>query len=313
MACYSRDMMTGPTRLLSAMILNIRLGNFVPDATRSGWMSAKQVPLEVIPIGAEHGEDQEGSEAELAECESLAYTPSIQGPDGESLPHSPASLRSFELVENATKGELVDSDLGLGLDQVGTAADKWLTSLELFGDTEDIPRPSAEGPPGDAGAVLGEFNGEFDDAGEELVESASSDDAASSHDGNETDEEGFQEEQGFIGTSNIKRLIEGDLLQHKKTRVLHRVDIQKSSVIEEIYAAMCGATGASYRRLPRGANFQWPMCQKCYMKVDAIDRFVAQEEASKRRRLSKDSTADYNSSNPLGSEKGVQSLVLWDS
>ena len=27
-------MMTGPTRLLSAMILNIRLGNFVPDATR---------------------------------------------------------------------------------------------------------------------------------------------------------------------------------------------------------------------------------------------------------------------------------------
>ena len=52
MACYSRDLMTGPgpTRLLSAMILNIRLGNFLPDATRSGWMSSKQVPLEVIPI-----------------------------------------------------------------------------------------------------------------------------------------------------------------------------------------------------------------------------------------------------------------------
>ena len=74
--------------------------------------------------------------------------------------------------------------------------------------------------------------------------------------------------------------------------MLHRVDIQKSSVIEEIYVAMCGATGESYRRLPRGANFQWPMCQKCYMKVDTIDRVVAQEEASKRRRLSKDSTAD---------------------
>ena len=163
-----------------------------------------------------------------------------------------------------------------------------MTSLEVFGDTEDIPRPSAEDPPGDAGAAWGEF----DDAGEELVESASSDDAASSHDGNETGEEGFQEEQGFIGTSNIKRLIEGDLLQHKKTRVLHRVDTQKSSVIEEIYVAMCGATGASYRRLPRGANFQWPMCQKCYKKIDTIDRFVEQEEASKRRRLSKDSTAD---------------------
>ena len=292
MACYSRDMMTGPTRLLSAMILNIRLGNFIPDATRSGWMSAKQVPLEVIPIGAEHGEDKEDNEAELVECESLVYTPSIPGPDDESLPHSPASLRSFELVENAAKGELVDSDLGLGLDQVGTAADRWLTSMEVFGDTNDIPRPSEEDPHGYAGAVLGEFNGELDDAGEELVESASSDDAASSHDGDETDEEGFQEVQGFVGTSNIKRLIEGDLLQHKKTRVLHRVDSQKSSVVEEIYVAVCGATGASYRRLPSGANFQWPMCQKCYMKVDTIDRFVEQEEASKRRRLSKDSKAD---------------------
>ena len=187
---------------------------------------------------------------------------------------------------------MVDSDLGLGLDQVGTAADRWLTSMEVFGDTNDIPRPSEEDPHGYAGAVLGEFNGELDDAGEELVESASSDDAASSHDGVETDEEGFQEVQGFVGTSNIKRLIEGDLLQHKKTRVLHRVDSQKSSVLEEIYVAVCGATGASYRRLPSGANFQWPMCQKCYMKVDTIDRFVEQEEASKRRRLSKDSKAD---------------------
>ena len=251
-------------------------------------MSAKQVPLEVIPIGAEPVEEQNGSEAELAERESLVYTPSFHGLDGESLPHSPGSLKSFELVENATKGEVADSDLGPGLGQEDTAAERWLTSLEVFGDTEDIPRPSAEDLLGDAGAVWGELA----DAGEEVVESASSDDAASSHDGNATDEEGFQEEQGFIGTSNIKRLIEVDLLQHKKTRVLHRVDVQKSSIIEGIYVAMCGAAGASYRHLPRGANFQWPMCQRCYKKIDTIDRFVEQEEASKRRRLSKDSMVD---------------------
>ena len=125
-----------------------------------------------------------------------------------------------------------------------------------------------------------------------MVESASSADEASSDDGDATDEEGFQEEQGFIGTSNIKRVIKGDLLQHKKTRVLHRVDVHKSSIIEGIYVATCGATGASFRHLPRGANFQWPMCQKCYKKIDTIDRFVEQEEASKRRRLSKDSNAN---------------------
>ena len=96
-------------------------------------MSAKQVPLEVIPIGAEHGEDKEDSEAELVECESLVYTPSIPGPDDESLPHSPASLRSFELVENAAKGELVDSDLASlkkdGL-KYSEAVAEWDQSLE---------------------------------------------------------------------------------------------------------------------------------------------------------------------------------------
>ena len=48
MACYSRDLMTGPTRLLSAMILNIRLGNFLPDATRSGWMLMKELSVETL-------------------------------------------------------------------------------------------------------------------------------------------------------------------------------------------------------------------------------------------------------------------------
>ena len=44
-ACYSRDMLSQPTRELCAMIYNIKLGNFVPDGTRSGWMVRKQAPL----------------------------------------------------------------------------------------------------------------------------------------------------------------------------------------------------------------------------------------------------------------------------
>ena len=131
MACYSRDLMTGPTRQLSAMILNIRLGNFLPGATRSGWMSSKQVPLEVIPIGADLAEDQHGSEADWLERGLVEYTPSFRGPDGESLPHSPGSLKSFELVENAAKGEVADLDLEPETNQGETAATRWWTSLEV--------------------------------------------------------------------------------------------------------------------------------------------------------------------------------------
>ncbi len=153
--------------------------------------------------------------------------------------------------------------------------------MEVFGDTEDIPRSQAQEFLAGVDAWMGE---EPTKGCDEVVESASSAEESSSVDGDATDEEGFQEEQGFIGTSNLKRVIEGNLLQHnKKTRVLHRVDVQKSSAIEGIYVATCGATGASYRHLPRGANFQWPMCQRCYRKIDTIDRFVEQEEASKTR------------------------------
>ena len=44
-ACYSRDMLSQPMRELCAMVYNIKLGNFVPDGTRSGWMVRKQAPL----------------------------------------------------------------------------------------------------------------------------------------------------------------------------------------------------------------------------------------------------------------------------
>ncbi len=94
------------------MILNIRLGNLLPDATRSGWMSSKQVPLEVIPIGADLVEGRMESEVDGLDLESAGYTPSFRGPDGESLPHRPGSLRSFELVENDVKGR--GCRLGLG-------------------------------------------------------------------------------------------------------------------------------------------------------------------------------------------------------
>ena len=203
MACYSRDLMTGPTRQLSAMILNIRLGDFLPDATRSGWMSSKQVPLEVIPTGADLAEGRIESEVDGLELETAGYTPSFEGPDGDSMPHSPGSLKSFELVENEAKGEVGGLGLEIEANQGETAATRWLSSLEVFGDTEDIPRSPAEEFIAGAGAWMGEDPAQ---SYEEVVESASSAEEPSSDDGDATDEEGFQEEQGFIGTSNIKRV-----------------------------------------------------------------------------------------------------------
>ena len=40
MACYSRDLMTGPTRELCALLLNVKNKNFMPDSTRSGWLAS---------------------------------------------------------------------------------------------------------------------------------------------------------------------------------------------------------------------------------------------------------------------------------
>lgn len=44
-ALYYRDLLSQPMRELCGMILNIRLGDFVPDGTCSGWMAKKQVAL----------------------------------------------------------------------------------------------------------------------------------------------------------------------------------------------------------------------------------------------------------------------------
>ena len=157
--------------------------------------------------------------------------------------------------------------------------------------TEDILDDAKDAPADGAVAQLDFSDWTFvNDAtkygeGDEIVESASSEDESFSDDGTATDEEGFKEMQGFDVTSNVKPLIAGNLLQNKKTRVLHRVDRQKSSMVDEIFIATCGATGSNYRHLPNGANFQWPMCQRCYKKIDTIDQFVEREEAGKRRRL----------------------------
>ena len=70
MACYSRDLLAGPKRMLCAMLLNMRLGNYTPDGTRSAWMAGKQVPLEFRCM---ESEDEVGSQGE----KSLSYTPSL--------------------------------------------------------------------------------------------------------------------------------------------------------------------------------------------------------------------------------------------
>ena len=103
MACYSRDLMTGPTRLLSAMILNARLGNFLPDATRSGWMSAKQVPLVVVPLE----ENDETEQVDLPEeVEELSrYSPSTAEDDVEKVDDEPRSPGEIEFMKEVDAAE----------------------------------------------------------------------------------------------------------------------------------------------------------------------------------------------------------------
>ena len=55
MACYSRDLMTGPTRELCAMLQNIRCDRFKPDATRSGWLASRQETLQIPTFGDRPG------------------------------------------------------------------------------------------------------------------------------------------------------------------------------------------------------------------------------------------------------------------
>ena len=42
LACYSRDMLSRPLRLMDEMMSSIRAGRFKPDLTRAGWLSQAQ-------------------------------------------------------------------------------------------------------------------------------------------------------------------------------------------------------------------------------------------------------------------------------
>eukprot|EP00435_Cladocopium_sp_Y103_P059351 s1613_g21.t1 len=67
MACYSRDLLAKPLRELCGMLLNVRLGHFRPDGTRSGYMRDSQVNL------------LEKEEAAAVDSESVVPSPSIVG------------------------------------------------------------------------------------------------------------------------------------------------------------------------------------------------------------------------------------------
>eukprot|EP00435_Cladocopium_sp_Y103_P049546 s482_g15.t1 len=62
MACYSRDLLAKPLRDLCGMLHNIKEGRFMPDGTRSGWMSSAQVDLRLDRAKDRRPEDKMDTE-----------------------------------------------------------------------------------------------------------------------------------------------------------------------------------------------------------------------------------------------------------
>ena len=96
LACYSRDLMARPLRLMNNMLEQIRCDRYRPDATRSGWLApgpqdeAKRQPL------PEEGCTWDQQQAHEASFPSAAEDP-LEWLDGEGIdPQVRLDLESLE-------------------------------------------------------------------------------------------------------------------------------------------------------------------------------------------------------------------------
>eukprot|EP00435_Cladocopium_sp_Y103_P036109 s326_g9.t1 len=103
--------------------------------------------------------------------------------------------------------------------------------------------------------------------GEEIVESASSDgtDAGSS-----SDEEQFLEKQRSVLDAEESMAVEGDLMQNKRGKMLHRRNPDEANHLQPV--TLCGLQGMGFLQVPCGSTFDWPKRSKCFKNEAEKDK-----------------------------------------
>ena len=120
--------------------------------------------------------------------------------------------------------------------------------------------------------------------GDEIVESASSADLDSDAGGSSSDEEEFFEKQRSLLDNADTKAVEGDLMQNKRSKMLHRRSQDESNHLQPV--TLCGLHGSSFSQLPNGSTFAWPKCSKCFKKdQDKEKSLVDVISCGKRRRI----------------------------
>ena len=231
LACYSRDMLAKPLRDLAGLLLNIQLGKFDPNGTRSGWMAG---PLMEVRL-------EKAREAKVSE----------HGDDLSSLVPSPSPA-----PDDA-------QEHGAGFDPSNPFGEQaWDDAKDA--DGRDDPLPCQDG--------------------DEIVESASSAGLDSDAGGSSSDEEEFFEKQRSLLDNADTKAVEGDLMQNKRSKMLHRRSQDESNHLQPV--TLCGLHGSSFSQLPNGSTFDWPKCSKCFKKdQDKEKSLVDVISSGKRRRI----------------------------
>ena len=274
LACYSRDLLAKPLRELGVMLLSIRNGQFLPDGTRSGWMASadKMAPNADRPMEAQETSEKEGEAHEVSSA-------AAEEVESEwSLLTLPSAFDGASRLPVAEEGPTFSQDDDL-VPELPQDFDKDFFTSRMFQEPDRPDEPPNLGSfpeemPEEEGA-----NGE-----EEFAESASSEvESLDSTDSNDNEEK-FHESQADDVMYHVPMAVEGDLLQNKKSRMLHLRSKEEHNLLQPV--SLCGLHGKNYVRLPYGSRFQWPKCSRCF-KSEADregESVVALMNAKKRRR-----------------------------
>ena len=301
LACYSRDLLAKPLRELGGLLTSIRTGQFQPDGTRSGWMN----PMEA---GGSDGPGQEdwtklmeqerGHHGDVASASLGGLSAAGEVESEWSAVTVPTVIGELTpLVQSSTHDKACEEkvpELPAGFDDDFFDGDFFKEPDSRFepvglddppGTGREAEQPEGERSMGrlDLGSFPEEEPCGEDEQEVDFAESASSEDESLDSTASDDNEEKFHEAQADDVMYQVPMAVEGDLLQNKKSRMLHIRSKDEGNNLQPV--SLCGVHGGSYMRLPYGARFAWPKCSKCFKSAALADeRSVVDAIGAKKRR-----------------------------
>ena len=303
-ARYGLNVLSGPTRDLCGMLLNIRNQKFNPDSTRSGWLAENLDELRIVqvqtadkPLDAFRVEEHARSDDNYSMSPPSRVADPSEGralgaaPDDElEVPGFVDQVANLDSEENL--GSEVDDfakapNLGSFLEppENGVEDSPWHRVGETAGDFEEFETQGPLARLREPQNISGNQQASEDEEHNEVIgsaSSASSEDEDSSWEAPQANEEKFIFRQMNEALYAPRPVIAGRLLQNNKSKKLHRCSDEDPSLTR------CGVGGDNFIYFGNGTLVSWPKCSKCF-KHEVEDLAEGANEAlgaAKRRRVS---------------------------